>query len=291
VPDLTDIATRVMAEWRARYADWDVESFANAVAASGTTLAQALGTDVVAERVVEAHLRLVAEALRLGYVDRSSALAAAGSLPASNLLARCLLDVIPRRLPTYAADRQLALLAETWNLCEGLLQQPPWMGRLANTLISDADDLEHLGVKLAATITPFLVAPRAASFAGPFGVHVLDLRDIDDDFLPGSMHAAAPAVLCVHDRLRREVQGAVVLTLGGSSRSLGAAPCLAEAADSEDLPSAVEVWVGEGKAAIAGRELPLPTVHTAHAHVALPSGFVAVSAVDSQRLWIVESAS
>lgn len=289
--DVTDIATRVMTEWRGRYADWDAEGFANAVATAGVTLAKELGAVAGGGRVIDAYLRLVAEALRLGYVDRATAATVGPDRLAPNLLARCLLDVIPRRLPTYAADRRLALLAETWNLCEGLLQQPPWMGRLANMLISDLDDLERLGTSLASTISPLLAAPRAATFRGPFEVQVVSLRDIDDDFLPGAMHAAAPAVLCIHDRLRSEVQGAIVLNAGGASRVLGAAPCLADAAVLEQVPNTVEVQVGQGKAAIRGREVRLATVHAAHAHVALPSGFVVVSAVDSQRVWIVESAT
>jgi hypothetical protein len=32
-------------------------------------------------------------------------------------------------------------------------------------------------------------------------------------------------------------------------------------------------------------------VHGAHSHLVVPTGFLAVSAVDSQRLWIVESAT
>jgi hypothetical protein len=292
VTDLIGIATRVMEEWRRQHAEWDPAPFAHVTASAGAALAADLGDGPGSVRVVDAYLRLVAEALRLRYVDRASCEALSSGSPASlNLLGRCLLEVVPRRLPAYAAGKRLAILARVWNLGEGLLRQPPWMGRIASTLIRDVDDLERLGETISATLAPLMTEPRRSSFEGPFAVQVLDLRGVDDEFLPGPMHAAAPAILCVHDRLRQGVHGAVVLAAGGSSRSLGTTPCLAKDVDQEQVGGALEVRVAQGRATIGGRELPLPTVHTEHAHAMLASGYLAVSAVDSQRLWIVESAS
>jgi hypothetical protein len=289
VTDVAAVATRVMGEWQRRHADWTPEPFAQVAATSGAALAAALPDAPDAERVVDAYLRLVAEALRLGYLDRTSRAPVGSEAPAeASLLGRLLLETIPRRLPAYAADRRLGLLAEVWNLGEGLLRQPPWMARVAGALMRDLDDLERLGAALVATLEPLIAPARRSAFAGPFAVQVLDLREVDDEFLPGHMHAAAPSVLCVHDRLRESLHGAVVLAPGGASRSLGATPCLA----SDDAAAAsLEVQVGEGQARIAGRSVSLPTVYAAHAHVVLGSGFMAVSATDSQRLWIVESAS
>jgi hypothetical protein len=290
VTDVAAVAGRVTEEWRQRHADWDPTPFAQAAATSGAALAGALADAADAEPVVDAYLRLVAEALHLRYIDRATCARLGRAEPVeSSLLGRLLLDAVPRRLPAYGAGRRLALLADVWNLGEGLLRQASWMGRVASALTRDLDDLEGLGAALATTLAPLITSTRRSSFTGPFAVQVLDLREVDDEFLPGAMHAAAPAVLCVHDRVRAAQHGAVVLAPGGQSRSLGMTPCLTE--DGDATSATLEVLVGEGRATIAGREVGLPSVHTAHGQVAFASGFVAVSAVDSQRLWIVESAS
>jgi hypothetical protein len=293
-----------MEDWRRRFADWSPEPFAQVVATAGAALASAIPDGPQGDLVLDAYLRLVAEALRLGYVDPAScADLESGSPPTLNLLGRCLLDVVPRRLAAYGAEKRLGILARAWNVGEGLLRQPPWMARIANALLHDLDDLDHLAQSVTGTLEPLLTEPRHSSFAGPFSVQVVDLRDLDDEFLPGTMHVAAPYVLCVHDRLRRDTHGAVALSAGGTCRSLGTTPCLADRAivggKAPDEPSrphpsdahTIEVRVVQGRATVAGRKLALPTVHTEHAHVVVPSGFLAVSAVDSQRLWIVESAS
>jgi hypothetical protein len=293
--DVAEIAGRVRAEWRGRFAEWDDEPFAAVAAGAGAALAAGLGADPEGARVIDGYLRLVAEALRLRYVDRASCLA---GKPSGDLLARCLLDVLPRRLPAYPAARRLSLMARTWNLGEGLLRQSAWMARLGSALVTDADDLEHLDEALAGALAPLMAEASASSFAGPFQVGVLDLAEADDEFLPGEMHAAAPAVVCVHDRLRDGRHVVVVLARACASRTLGAAPCLAPEQLEADVgvgagagAAAVDVRVGASSVEIAGHQVALPTVHGAHSHLVVPSGFLAVSAVDSQRLWIVESAT
>jgi hypothetical protein len=279
-----------MDEWRRRHADWDPVPFARVARISGTALASALADAPDASRVIDAYLRLVAEALRLRYIDGARSAPDGTDAPPLSLLGRVLLDAVPRRLTAYPAERRLAILADVWNLGEGLLRQPSWMGRIASALIRDLDNLEHLDETLAATLAPLITPTRQSSFSGPFTVQVIDLREIDDELLPGRMHAATATVLCVHDRVSDGLCGAVVLGEGGASRSVGTTPCLADAEGSE-RPAAVDVRVVEGQATVAGHAVPLPTVRAAHGHVLFPSGFVVVSAVDSQRLWIVESVS
>jgi hypothetical protein len=291
VTDLAAQATAIVDEWRRRHADCALEAFAQVVATRGAALAAGLGHAAEADRVVDAYLRLIAEALQLGYLDRATcAHLEAGPAPPTNLLARCLLDVVPRWLPTCAADRRLGVLAQVWNLGDGLLRQPPWMARIANALLPDVEDLEHLGQALAEKLEPLLSPPRSSSFAGPFALQMLDLREVDDEFLPGVMHAAAPAVICVHDRVRPGRYGAVALALRGGCRTLGTTPCLSDDLAPETRDP-IEVQIGRGRARILGRDVELAAVEVEHAHLALASGFVVVSAVDSQRLWIVESAS
>jgi hypothetical protein len=276
-------------EWRGRFAEWDDEPFAAVAVGPGAALAAALGGEPGGDRVVDGYLRLVAEALRLRYLDRASC---AGAGPPTDLLARCLLDVLPRRLPAYPAERRLPLLARTWNLGEGLLRQSPWIARLASALVTDADDLERLDEALAFALAPLMAAPRPSAFVGPFEVGMLDLGEVDDEFLPGAMHAAAPFVVCVHDRMRDGLQVAVVLARPGASRTLGASPCLAPDRGADDGGRIdVDVRLGDSRVNIAGQTVALPTVHGAHSQLLLASGFLAVTAVDSQRLWIVESAT
>jgi hypothetical protein len=290
VTDLASHATAIVDEWRRRHADCALEAFAQVVTTRGVVLAAGLGDVPDSDRVIDAYLRLVAEALQLGYLDRATcARLEDGPAPPTNLLAHCLLEVIPQRLPACAADRQLGLLAQIWNLGEGLLRQPPWMARIASALLPEVDNLEHLGPALAEKLEPLLSPPRSSSFAGPFAVQMLDLREVDDDFLPGAMHAATPTVICVHDRVRRGRYGAVALAARGGCRSLGTTPCLAD--EPAEIRDPIDVQIGDGRARIASHDVALPTVHAESAHLTLASGFVVVSAVDSQRLWIVESAS
>jgi hypothetical protein len=153
---------------------------------------------------------------------------------------------------------------------------------------SNASGLQSLaGIEefLTATLEPAFGAAQPAQWKGPFLLTMLNARSLVDDFLPGEMHLAAPAVLCVHDRRHEKVNLGVFLRPRQESRFIGLTPCLGSY--EEDAP---KVEVKEGKVQIGKLQVDLPKLRVCHRHVVARAGFAVVSAVDSQRLWIVESA-
>jgi hypothetical protein len=115
---------------------------------------------------------------------------------------------------------------------------------------------------------------------------VLDLRPLHDEFLPGAVALAGPTLLRVDDRRLPGVQAAVLLRRGGKSEVLGLTSGLG---DYEATPPEVAVAFGDGTVSVAGQVVAVPALRACHGHAVARSGFVAACAVDSQRLWIVES--
>jgi hypothetical protein len=128
-------------------------------------------------------------------------------------------------------------------------------------------------------------APPAA-WQGPFHVTVLDLRPAHDELLPGKLYLAAPTVLCVQDRRLPGVQVGVLLRSNRKSELLGCTSGLVEHSEKGDRPT---VAFEDQRATIAGQVVPLPFLRRCDHHAVARAGFVAACAVDSQRLWIVES--
>jgi hypothetical protein len=114
---------------------------------------------------------------------------------------------------------------------------------------------------------------------------VLDLRSLHDDFLPGEISLAAPAVLRVAER-RQAREAGVLLRRGGQSELLGLTEGLGDYAEADTGPP---VEFHDGGATVGGRAVELPFLRACHRHAVAGAGFIAACAVDSQRLWIVES--
>ena len=108
-----------------------------------------------------------------------------------------------------------------------------------------------------------------------------------EDFLPGEMHLAAPRVVCVADRRDPDHRLGLLLGHGGQSRWLGPVPAMAPYDEDGPKPAAK---VSGGEARVGSHQVDLPLLGEAHRVASARAGFVVVSAVDSQRLWIVETA-
>ncbi|WP_164012289.1 hypothetical protein [Pyxidicoccus trucidator] len=272
-----------------QHSDWDAELFHALVKGPATALRHALNAEPRRDKVMGAWLKLVAEAVGLGQLDRASAkhlLNRKGPVPESlTLVGRCLLQLAPAQLPAYPAERAVSLLARTWNLCEGLATQPLWLNRYVASAAAEAPALEKLDEFLATTLAPALAPARAATFTGPFTLAMLDTRKLTDEFLPGDMHLAAPSVLCVHDRRSEDVKVGIFLAPEGGARFLGLQPCLGSGP--EEKAPALEL--GTNAVRVNGREAPLPLLGTPHRTLVASSGFVVASAVDSQRLWVLDT--
>ena len=272
-----------------RYSAWDEPIFKLLAGYPGSLLRGRMRADPQRDKVMTAWLKLAAEALGLGYVDRASGpyfLAPKGPVPESvTLMGRCLFQLAPEQLPAYPADRAIALLARTWNLCEGLAAQPLWVNRYVVSASAEAPALEKLDEFLATTLAPALAPARASTFAGNFTLATLDTRKVMDEFLPGDMHLAAPCVLCVHDRLAKDVHLGVFLAPGGAARFLGPQPCLGPGP--EEKPPPVEAL--KDGVRVNGKDVVVQRLGMPHRTLAARSGYVVVSAVDSQRLWVLDT--
>jgi hypothetical protein len=283
------VARELAARGPRRHADWDAELFETLASGPARALSDALHAEPRRDKVLAAWLTLAAEAVGLGYVDRASVhhlVTGQGPAPESlTLLGRCLVRLSLEQLPAYPADRAVALLARMWNLCEGLAAQPLWLNRYVASAAVEAPALEKLDAFLATTLEPALAPARVSTFSGPFTLGILDLREVADEFLPGEMHLAAPSVLCVHDRRAEDVRVGLFLAPGGEPRVLGLQPCLGPGP--EETPPALELL--QNAVRVNGREAALPLLGAPHRALAARSGFVVASAVDSQRLWVLET--
>lgn len=272
-----------------RHARWDAALFQGLARGQARMLWYALEREPGRDSVVRAYLTLVADAVGHGYLDRAALDHLQGKAPAPdslNLLSRVLVQWIHTQIPEVPAGERLAVLARAWNLCEGLLEQPVWLNRYVASIAALPPALGELDRFLIDALEPALASDRQATFRGPFTLAVLDARQVEDDLLPGEMHFVAPAVLCVHDRLRQGVQAGAFLAPSGKARFLGLTPCLASGYEVAGAP-AVEQLPGAVK--VNGVEAALPLLRRVHKLVAAPAGFVVASAVDSQRLWVLDT--
>lgn len=139
---------------------------------------------------------------------------------------------------------------------------------------------------LVEALGPALAPAEPAAWSGPFAVAVLDARPVLEDFLPGEMYLAAPRVVCVADRRDPAHHVGLLLGHGGGSRLLGPSPPLSPYVEEGPPPAAT---VSAGLARVGSHRVELPMLGEAHRVATALAGFVVVSAVDSQRLWIVET--
>jgi hypothetical protein len=125
----------------------------------------------------------------------------------------------------------------------------------------------------------------AARWEAPYRVSLLSLRQADEEILPGELHLAAPSVLIVTDRLR-PVRLGVHLRREGRSRVLGT---FGETSAFPDEPAAVPVTWEEATARIGDEPVSLPFLGGPYRWALVNAGYLVATAVDSQKLWIVES--
>jgi hypothetical protein len=265
-----------------RHAAWNAALFDELVHGPGEILWIALNTSLRepedALHVFESWLNLIQEGISLGYLRQ-----AGGGQP-SNLLELCLIERIPHEAGPQSKQAYLRHLAVAWNLGEGLAQQPAWINRYVLSRVSELRELNGLEEFLVRVLKPVL-APRAPStWKGEFRHTVLNPRDVDEDFLPGEMRLIAPVVAAVQDR-RRPITLGVLLEEQGQSRFLGSLTGF-EGDYSEGAAPAVALQANGAK--VGGRRASLPLLTAPYGWLAARTGFVVASAVDSQRLWVLE---
>ncbi len=288
VPDPSGpVPAATLAELRGRgprrFAAWDAALFDVLAEGPARALAAALGGGADAAAAVSAYLHLAHEAVGAGLVRQ----AAPGPAGWTGFLERCLVELVPRLLPAVPAAARPGVLVKLWNLGEGLSREPSWLDRYAAARAGGLADLADAEGFLVRTLGPVLVPLPPAAWSGPFAVTILDLRPLHDAFLPGEVRLAAPAVLRVEDRRLPGLQAGVLLRPGGKSELLGLTAGLGDYPEAGG--PAPDVAFADGRATVAGRGVALPGLRRCHRHAVARAGFVAACAVDSQRLWILES--
>lgn len=269
-----------------RFAKWDAALYRDLCDGPAKRLWQRLAAKPKGAAVLDAYLTLAVEAIGLGHIDRAGFDGLARGREAANLIALLWLGTIPDRALDGKPEVQIDRLVKAWNAGEGLLGASPWLNRYATASLHDLSSIDQLEAELVRVLEPALVAPAPSSFRGPFAVSTLDATQLDDRFLPGDMHLAAPAVLCVHDRKRAGVFAGVLLRPRGESSLLPLTPCLGAGPAEDGVPA---IALQKGRVRIGDSRVALPLLERAHRAVVARAGFCVVSAVDSQRLWIVES--
>jgi hypothetical protein len=266
-----------------RFSRWDGELFK---AQGGRALRQVwFGLRAQARRPLRALGGLIVEAIGAGYVGREAQQGDGEGW--QDLMSFGLLSLAPRALPRAEAAQRLALLAQTWNLGEGLAGQPAWLNLYVTSQVAGVGSLEALPEAVVEALRPALEAPSSPDWGGAFAVERVDLSAAAEDFLPGELYLAAPSVLCVRDRRHEDVQQAILLRRGAPSQPMGVSAALARWP--ARAPS-VEVSFGRDEVRIAGQAVAMPWLRAVEASLVCEAGFVVASAVDSQCVWIAAAA-
>lgn len=229
----------------------------------------------------ESYLNLVQEAMLCGYLkswDRY------GYRP-KTVLQHCLMVLIPELLPALHAKRRGELLAQLWNISEAFYQEPPWLNQYALSRLGELKSLAKFEGFLKSVLEPVLKPIEKSTWRGPFKVTQVNTRSVDDEFLPGSMRLIGPSVLLVKDR-ERKAQLTLLLQKDGKSQVLGSSQASANYLEDFDRP---KLQFSLGTLLIENQLVNLPQLSVKEESIMTESGFVVVSAVDSQLLWVVEN--
>jgi len=286
--DLETIVEHHEREGERRFSRWDRDLFRAIVFGPGQRLASSIDGSPDAAPLFLGWLKLVVEAVGLGYL-RPGIVASEDKLafPPQNLLELLLLDLLPGKLAACPANGRVALLAKAWNLGEGLLAEPPWLNLVVASAMANVLSLLDMEGRLLRILDTAL-APRAKSaFQGPYAVRTLDLRDVDCAFLPGRMHFAEPALVCIHDRKRPDVVAGVLLGAKNAPSLAFRSPCLADKTPAD--PGLPTVSLTQAGLCVGDARVPMPLWTRGHSVVASRAGLIVASALDSQRIWIAET--
>lgn len=285
---LDDVVARMSGEGRRLYARWDSARFDQICRQYASSLAERLAErpDPTDDATLTGYLTLVREAVGAGYLARPGGTKSNGSVYSTGFLEYALLCLIPEALPDEPPETRTMWLAKVWNLAEGVRNGPPWIDGYVSAFAAELKSVCEIESFLSKTLEPALEPAEPSAWKGPFTTAILDTRAVHDPFLPGRMHLAAPTILCVQDRRDPAVHLGILLRHGGS-RVLGLFPPLDAYSDGGVHP---EIQSENNRLKIGRQAVDLPLLGHPYQVAVASAGFVAASALDSQRLWIVESA-
>jgi len=265
---------------RTLFAKWNPGAWEAIGRGPAATLAKALEGRSDREALLTDYLTLAREAVGLQYVDTTSF---APARPPT-FVATCWIDLLPRLLPTVPPNHTREVLALLWNAGERLIREPVWLTRYLTGCIGKLTDLSRFEPWLRESLTPVLQELPTSSWTGPMTCTIVDCRPFHEDFLPGTLHLAAPAVACIHDRRQDRIRLGLLLRPDRASLCFGRTPCLGEFPP----PKVPAVTVGENTVRIGTLSCPVPHFGPIAGFAVSPAGYVIAALQNSQCLWIVE---
>lgn len=265
-----------------RFAAWNEAAFDAYVAGPLANLGRNIAwRDKSADpATLQNYLQLVYEGVGAGWLRTIE-----NDAPPPTFLAHCLGSLLPYKLAEMPRAARSETLRRVWNLGEGLAREPQWLNQYAITQTTWSTDLQHLEQHLAKILAPVLSPLPAAKWRGKYELQVLNLRQNSESFVPGRLYLASPAVLCLEDRVSEGQTLAVLLRKGGKSEVLGAVGRLPEHHEAFTPPA---VATAADAITIQQTRVAAPLLAAPRQALCVASGFVAVCADDSQRLWLVE---
>ncbi len=264
---------------QATYSAWDPRAFDALVDSAGSLLWQTLGGDGQAPAsALEAYLQLSQEALAIGVWSETTS---------PGFFGRLWFRLTPRLAAAIPRNQLVARFVELWNLCEGLRNAGRWLDLAVGLRLDSLTELASVEAVLEQVLSE-LVTPGMDPAWKKNPCRILDLRPMNDRFLPGPMHLLAPRVVCVHDR--RDDEQCMGLWLRPEQKGivLGRIDCGQTYEDPRRTPE-VEFTPANNIIRIDGRVAVAPAIGSIHSSLTLPAGFVIASAIDSQRVWVVGS--
>ncbi|MBI2378586.1 MAG: hypothetical protein HYV07_31595 [Deltaproteobacteria bacterium] len=265
-----------------RFASFDGELFFEVCAEPALQLQRQL--DPSEGALMTGYLEMIADGVGAGLLSRLEGprAPAAPSEAARRAFERVMLKLVPEQLGSIEPAKRGEALVSTFNILDGAVREGRWLGEwlCARFLgLTELSQLEAVTERELAQLEP----PRPRRFEPPFRVTCFDPRPIVSDFLPGSLHLAAPHVACIHDRRR----SAGLALCAGALPSLSSGPtaCLGR---SGEAPATVQVEAHQRGVVIAGHEISFPLGGLGELLVG--HGYLVVTSESSQRVWLLEGA-
>ncbi|MEZ6129819.1 MAG: hypothetical protein R3C59_14140 [Planctomycetaceae bacterium] len=281
--DLDQLITQYREQGPRRFAAWNADVFEAFLKGPVANLSRQLKwTDRESHDsvIVPNYLRLIYEGIGAGWLSTPDR-----SVPAATFLDHCLQTLVPYGIGRIAQSRRSRVLQQVWNLGEGLAREPQWLNQYAITRTTWSTSLEHLEKHLVEILAPVLSPAKPSDWQGKYELRILNLREHSDTFVPDQMYLAAPALLCISDRTDPSRRLAVLLQKQGQSEVLGAVGRLPEYTEEFDRPI---VETHPDQVTINSHRIDTPLLNSARQSLCVRSGFVTVTAEDSQRLWLVD---
>ena len=261
---------------RSTYGNWSESTYRSL--ADGPALELWRGLGAASPESCEA----VRTYLKLGVDALSHGLLAPESAEPVGVLSKLWWKIIPRTAGSVPLAELPQQIVTSWNLGEGIRDEGLWLDLVVAHALSSKVTLGQVDAALEAAVDGVFAERSVPSWSGA-KVSVVDCRPAVDDFLPGAMTVLAPAVLSVRDRRHRDVH--VGIALQKEPVVLGRIP---RAEPFEETRKAKPFSFGEWGQLVVGEEtVYLSCFGEVDGSIGLGSGFIVLSARNSQRLWVV----